>query len=407
MRILDLALKDWQQILREKQAAIFLVIMPIVFTAFMGFAFNQTGGQTGGESDPRLPIGFIDQDNGSKLSQSFYALLEASTVVRPEVLTGNKIDQADAQVKQNKLAGVVIVPAGFNSRSANDLNVTLVTDMNATSGHTVRNAVQTSLARVMGAAKIAEIGVEQVAQIKVFESDAARQAALQDATVNAVKAWSDSSLTVTVEKATALKETPKTSNGFAQSSPGMIVQFAIMGLVTSASILVLERKTRTLSRLLTTSMKRWEIIAGHFLAMFGLVLMQVTLLVLVGQFLFGVNYLREPLAVLLIVVTLGAWVSALGLFVSTIAKGEEQVVLFALIAMFVFTALGGAWFPLEVTGPAFNTIGHLTPAAWAMYGLQNVVVRGLGVQSVLLPAGVLLAYAIAFFGLAVWRFKFE
>jgi ABC-type multidrug transport system permease subunit len=225
--------------------------------------------------------------------------------------------------------------------------------------------------------------------------------------VRAAKAWSDSPLTVTVEKATALEETPKTSNGFAQSSPGMIVQFAIMGLVTSASILVLERKTRTLSRLLTTSMKRWEIITGHLLAMFGLVLMQVTLLVLVGQFLFGVNYLREPLAVLLVVVALAAWVSALGLFVSTIAKGEEQVVLFALIAMFVFTALGGAWFPLEVTGPAFNTIGHITPAAWAMDGLQNVVVRGLGVESALLPAGVLLAYAVAFFGLAVWRFKFE
>ncbi len=402
MRILDLALKDWQQILREKQAAIFLVIMPIVFTAFMGFAFNQGGG----ESDPRLPIGFVDQDQ-SALSGEFYTLLQASTVVRPEVLTGEAIVQVDAQVKQNKLAGVVIVPAGFGSRAADDLNVTMVTDMNVTSGHTVRNAVQTSLGRVMGAVKIAEIGVDQIASIKAFDSESARQAAQQAATIRAAKAWSDSPVTVTVEKATALKEETKSANGFAQSSPGMIVQFAIMGLVTSASILVLERKTRTLSRLLTTSMKRWEIIAGHFLAMFGLVLMQVTLLVLVGQFLFGVNYLREPLAVLLVVVALAAWVSALGLFVSTIAKGEEQVVLFALIAMFLFTALGGAWFPLEVTGPAFNTIGHLTPAAWAMDGLQNVVVRGLGVQSVLLPAGILLAYAIAFFGLAVWRFKFE
>lgn len=403
MRILDLALKDWQQTLREKQAAIFLVIMPIVFTAFMGFAFSQGSGQ----SDPRLPIGFIDQDNGSALSQSFLTLLEASSIVRPEVLTGDALAKAEAQVQQNKLAGVVIVPAGFNGRSADDLNVALVTDMNATAGHTVRNAVQTSLVRVMGAAKIAEIGVEQVAQIKPFTSDAARQIAQQEATVRAVKAWSDASLTVTVEKATALTEESHSATGFAQSSPGMIVQFAIMGLITSASILVLERKTRTLSRLLTTSMKRWEIIAGHLLAMFGLVVVQVTLLVLVGQFVFGVNYLREPLAVLLIVVALGAWVSALGLFISTIAKGEEQVILFALIAMFVFTALGGAWFPLEGTGPAFNTLGHITPAAWAMDGLQNVIVRGLGVQSVLLPAGVLLAYAIGFFGLAVWRFKFE
>lgn len=403
MRILVLALKDWQQTLREKQAAIFLVIMPIVFTAFMGLAFSQTGGQT----DPRLPIGYVDQDNGSMLSQSLYALLEASTVVRPEPLTGDAIEPADAQVKRNKLAGVVIVPAGFNTRSADDLNVTLVTDMNATAGRTVRNAVQTSLVRLMGAAKIAEIGVEQLAQARPFATEAARRQALIDAATRAVKAWGDSPLIVTVEKAAALTEKPKSASGFAQSSPGMIVQFAILGLVTSASILALERKTRTLARLLTTSMKRWEIIAGHLLAMFGLVFVQVTLLVLAGQFLFGVNYLREPLAVLLIGVTLSAWVAALGLFISTLAQGEEQAVLFALIAMFLFTALGGAWFPLEGTGPAFNTIGHLTPGAWAMDGLQNVIARGLGVESALLPAGVLLAYAIGFFGLAVWRFKFE
>ena len=329
------------------------------------------------------------------MSQSFYALLQASTVVRPEVVQGDALDQAEAQVQQNKLAGVVIVPAGFNSRSADDLNVTLVTDMNATAGHTVRNAIQTSLVRLMGAAKVAELTSSGAETDRVA------------ATTRVVNAWNDSPITVTVEKATSLKTETPGASGFAQSSPGMIVQFAIMGLVTSASILVLERKTRTLSRLLTTSMKRWEIIAGHLLAMFGLVVAQVTLLVLVGQFLFGVNYLREPLAVLLIVVAVGAWVSALGLFVSTLAKGEEQVVLFSLIAMFLFTALGGGWFPLEVTGPAFNTLGHLTPGAWAMDGLQNIVVRGLGFESALLPAGILLAYALGFFGLAVWRFKFE
>ena len=42
-----------------------------------------------------------------------------------------------------------------------------------------------------------------------------------------------------------------------------------------------------------------------------------------------------------------------------------------------------------------------------MDGFQNIVMRGLGFDSVLLPAALLLAYALAFFGLALWRFKFE
>jgi ABC-2 type transport system permease protein len=75
--------------------------------------------------------------------------------------------------------------------------------------------------------------------------------------------------------------------------------------------------------------------------------------------------------------------------------------------MFLFAALGGAWFPLEVAGEAFATIGHVTPTAWAMDGLQNIVVRGLGLGSVLVPAGILLAYTAIFLGVAVWQFRYE
>jgi hypothetical protein len=45
-----------------------------------------------------------------------------------------------------------------------------------------------------------------------------------------------------------------------QASPGILVQFAIMELVTCGQILVQER---TLQRMLTTSMRPWQIVAGH------------------------------------------------------------------------------------------------------------------------------------------------
>jgi len=187
----------------------------------------------------------------------------------------------------------------------------------------------------------------------------------------------------------------------------MLVQFTIFGLTTTATILVIERKSRTLQRMLTTSMRRWEIIAGHLLAMFTVVLLQQTLLVVFAQVFLNVNYLAQPLATLLVMVSFGAWIAALGLFIGTIAKTDEQAVMWSLLAMFILTALAGAWFPLDITGQAFNTIGHLTPGAWAMDGFQNIVMRGLGLASVVVPAIVLWGFAALFFGLAVWRFKFE
>ena len=120
-----------------------------------------------------------------------------------------------------------------------------------------------------------------------------------------------------------------------------------------------------------------------------------------------VNYLGEPGAVLVVAAAVAFCVASMGRLISTLAKNEEQVTLFSLIAMFVLTGLGGAWFPLETTGPTFSAIGHLTPTAWAMDGFQNILLRGQGLGSALLPAGLLLVYAAVFFGLAVWRFKTE
>jgi len=73
--------------------------------------------------------------------------------------------------------------------------------------------------------------------------------------------------------------------------------------------------------------------------------------------------------------------------------------------MFVFAGLGGAWVPLEVTGATFQAIGHITPVAWAMDAFKGILLRGLDVRGVLVPAAALAGYAILFFALAGWRFK--
>jgi len=178
-----------------------------------------------------------------------------------------------------------------------------------------------------------------------------------------------------------------------------------MSLVTSGQILVQERKTRTLQRMMSTSMRSWEVIAGHTLAMFGVVFFQIALLVVFGQLAVGVDYMNAPLGTLLVSVSLSLWVAAMGLLIGTLAKDDSQVVLFALMAMFILSALGGTWFPLEVSSGAFALIGKLMPSAWAMTGYQNILMRGLGLGSAWMPTLILLVYALGFFVLAVWRFR--
>ena len=394
MRMLDLAFKDIQQLVRDKRALLFLVLMPIMFTAFIGIMLSPSSAP----SDPRLSIGFINQDTSGTLGAEFRTLLASSEAIRPIDVDQNDVTHGSELVRDEKIAALVVVPDRFSTALlvGESIQATVIVDTNKPAGQTANVAIGAAAGRLLGAIEAAHL------------STAGHPEKFEAALSAALTAWQKPPIGVTIETLNAPKEEKNPAlGGFKQSSPGMLVQFTIFGLTATATILVIERKSRTLQRMLTTSMSRAAIIAGHLLAMFVVILLQETLLILFAQLFLNVNYLREPIATLLVMVALAAWIAALGLFISTFAKTDEQAVMWSLLAMFVLTALAGAWFPLDITGPAFNTIGHLTPGAWAMDGFQNIIVRGLGLVSVVLPAIVLLGFAGLFFGLAIWRFKFE
>ncbi len=395
MRTVDLMLKDLRQILRDRRALIFLLAMPMVFTLFMGLALRPAA-----PGDPRLPVGVVILDNGL-LGQKLTPLLEASAAIRPVALATDS--DAETRVQKGELAAAIILPAEFSSQllAGTQPTIPVIADTLSAPGQTAQQALQGAVMRLLSAAQAGQLSVQLVQP-----SPADRAAVWAAAVEQAVTQWQSAPVAIRLEPAAGDLAAARPS-AYAQSSPGMLVMFAMFGLMNTAMVLVLERKSHALQRLLTTSMRRAEIIGGHLLAMFTLVLVQGLILIAFGQLVFKVDYLRQPLASLVMLAAFALWVASLGLLISVLARGTEQVTLFAMAAMFIFSALGGAWFPLEGTGGAFAAVGRLTPTAWAMTGFQNIVVRGLDFSSVLAPAGILVAFAVAFFGLAVWRFKFE
>jgi ABC-2 type transport system permease protein len=391
MNTLDIAYKDLSQMLRDWKTALFLVVVPIFFTVFFGVILTPIfRADQASKTDPRLPVGWINEDPDGPLSQDFADLLSHSTVVRPVNLDATQAAQAGELVSKGDLAAVIRMPVGYSQAIFADQPASLevIADQTTPGGRAAVTA-HTVTGRLLGAVESTHLSVE-------VHQDPSR---LQTSYRQAVAEWAEPPLAVSVQQATGgilQGSRGEEITGFTQSSAGMIVQFAVFGLINSSMLLVMERKSRCLQRLLTTSVKRAQIIGGHILAMFAIVFLQETLLVLLGQFVFGVDYLRQPLAILLMMVALALWSASLGLLIGALARKEDQVIIFCLVAMFLFSALGGAWFPLEVAGKAFSAVGHVLPTAWAMDGFQNIVMRGL--QSV---------YTLAFFGLALWRFKFE
>ncbi len=394
MRILDLATKDLLQIFRDKKSFLFLAAMPIIFTLFMGFAYNS--GEDSAAEDTRMPLAWVDEAD-NQFSELLYERLDENAAL--SLVDMEEVSAMDA-LARGKMLGVLIIPSAFGEQAEGTSalgQITLVTDTVSTEGQSLYQLLRVPVSQLASALEIGTLTADLIGDPAEFAP----------AFTLAWEEWDahQSRSLVRTEKAVAPDvESWFGDNPYNQASPGILVQFAIIGLITSAQILVEERKNRTLQRLMSSAMRTWEIVAGHMLAMFVLVFFQTVLLVVFGQWVLDVNYLHAPLATLLVTVALGIWVASMGLLIGVVAKTDDQVILFAMIAMFFFSALGGTWFPLDVSTGGFAAFGSLMPSYAAMTGLQNILIRGLGLASIWQPVGVLLAYALGFFLLAIWRF---
>lgn len=407
MRAVYLAQKDLLQILRDWRAAFFLIILPIAFTLLFGFAFGGFGDEE--ESDPRLPVGVVDQDQGI-LEQHLLSILASSDLLRLET-EPSSLTQAEELVSNGDLAAAIVVPPGYANRLiVEDIRpLTVIVENDNSAAPAIQGEIQGMVTRLKTAVQAAEIS-RQLYEDKIgFDDDASQEAYFQDTLVRAINAWQEPPINIesTETRLSQPNQTEEEQNSFAQSSPGMMAQFAIAGLMGAAAILVLERKNRSMQRLLTTPITRGEILFGHYLAMFSMIFVQLLILIIFAQIFLRLDYFSRPMATALMVITTALFAASLGLLIGAIAKSEEQVIVFALIPMFVLAALGGAWAPLEITPIGFQRIARITPIAWVMEGFQDIVIRGQGLEAVWVAAVVLTAYALVLFAIAVWRFRYE
>lgn len=377
--ILDLALKDIKQTLRDRMSFLFLVFMPVVFTLLFGFAF----GSPSQPADTRPVVGLLDQDHSS-LSAALAATLQSSSAIRLDAGAASDPTALDALVANGKLSAALIVPAGFASFALSPAPTRLA--LIAGPSSPAASALQAAVNRLLTALQFASAGGASYEAALAQAGAAAREPAAPPA----------------APEQPAAGMLPVT-----QTAPGMMLQFGIASLLTAAQVVVAERKSRCMQRLLTTRLARYQILMGHFVSIFAVTFVQFSLLIVFGQLVMHLDYLAQPLATLLMAFTSALFIAGLGLLIGALAKSDEQAIIFSLLPMFVFAGLGGAWVPLEATAPAFQLIGHLTPVAWALDGFKDILVHGLGLASVALPAAALLGYAALFCGLAVWKFKFE
>lgn len=394
MRILDITLNDLYLIFKDWKPAVFLVAAPIIFTLMFGFMF---GGFGGSDQDARLVVGWVQQDE-SNTTALLKTELENSDVIRLTELAETDLEALKKQVKDDKLTAVVIIPSGYGAALLNEENplLSIIMDESGSAAKTAENEILMTANRLISAIKTANISADVYANAAGFADTTEKATYIDDALTRTLQAWQTPPVTALSTHTQADDSNDAAENSFAHSSPGMILQFAIAGIMGAAEVIVQERKTGNLKRLMTTSVSRFSILVGHWLAMFLMIALQMVVLIGFGQLALGLNYLAQPLATLAMALAVCALIASLGLLIGVLSREPEHTIVFSLIPMMVFAGLGGAWVPVEMMGGAVINIAKFTPIYWGMVGFKDILLRNAPLAGVLLPAGILMLMGLIF-----------
>jgi ABC-2 type transport system permease protein len=407
---LAIAWKDLLIVLKDKGALAVYFLMPLLFASLMGMAFGGTGSE---EKEIKIAVLLVNQDSGA------YGQMLADGLKGAEVLVVEELSDAvlaDQRVAGGEAPAALIIPADFTANiDAGELvDVTIVKDPTQQEAANIVAGVTNQAMAEIGMLGELRYGIHAVL---------AERPDYDKAPPELVQAIEAQTLGVLWTQLQQMRQSPVIAvKGEAVSGaeevqpwdpitwyvPGFTVAFAFFLIGTVASTLLQEKEEGTFRRLMSSPMPHGAIIGGKMLAYVIVVFLQVIVLFGVGYALFKMPLGESPLGLLLLTLALALASSSLGMLLGALCNSSKQSDRVGMVLGFVLMALGGTvGFPLFRAEGFMGTLSRLTPNAWGLEGYMGILADNWTLAQTAPNILALLGFAVVFFALAVWRFKFE
>lgn len=197
-------------------------------------------------------------------------------------------------------------------------------------------------------------------------------------------------------------------SGFQQAVPGIMVMFTLLVLTTSGAILlVIERRQGLLKRLAFTPISRLAVTLGKWGGKLALGIIQIAFAIIAGTILFRLDWGPNLHMVCAVMLAYGGFMASLGLLLGSLARTEGQAAAIGVVSANVLAALGGCWWPIEVTPQWMQTLQLFLPTGWAMDALHKLVSFEAPPAAVLPHLAVMAAGALVLLVVSARVFRFE
>lgn len=410
------ARKDLLQVLKDRNSFILLLLVPLVLIVVVGYAF---GGFTGnGTSQISIVVAVNNNDTGYVGKAVVDALKINSNqlvITVQSYQTPDAVTKAVADSNSNVNAGVVIpagttdtlIAASRNGTSTQNLVKFYALPSTTDARITIAKNIVTSLVSQLVTSQFA--GTSAVSQVYSVCSQPGNHCA--PGTINAAaiaQAVGQASAKVDqaaqVEALTAGQATKV--NGFDQVVPGYAIFFALFSINAAAATILQEKEDGTFRRLLIAPVQKYALLGGKLLAQFLLVLLQLTVLFTVGYFAFHLDLGSVP-AVIALLIGASFAATGLGILLVSLVKTRRQLNPLVTLVTLLTAAIGGSWWPLWIEPTWMQQLAKIGLTAWAMEGLNGVMIFGKDFLGVVPDILGLLGYGLICFLIALRLFRFQ
>lgn len=398
----------WLNLRRDRAALMLSFIVPIVFFSIFAGIFGAQKSKT-----PKTTVAIADLDRSDSSRRLIEALKRESAL--DVVLTQKKstmpfdATSAEAFVRAGDAPVALVVPKGFGTTrirfdaANNGPAFRLMSDSadpiaDQVVGGLLQKTMMISMPEMMMDAGVSEVdrwsGGLTPQQKAALDQNMKGYRALSARTPAANTTSSDS--LIRIEKTDVVGQN-KSNVVAALYAAGIGVMFLLFTASNAGGALLEENESGTLDRILTTRLTLTQLLLGKLVYLWTLGFTQICVMFVWGAIAFRLQLIEHSGGFLIMALTTSLATSAFGLLLASICRTRAQLGAMSTLVVLSLSAIGGSMFPRFLMPAGLQKAGLVLFNSWALEGFTNVFWRELPLQSLALPAAVLVGWAIVFF----------
>jgi ABC-2 type transport system permease protein len=354
--LLEIIKHQIKQLVRDKKTIIAIIAVPIILTML----FNTN------EKKQKSELYIIDEAH-TRYSEDLLRILSYDDSIK---IIDSTRDQVNSMMKKQKSIMALVILEDFGEAFINNkgLALELIRNYDSPENMLAEHKITNKVSIYQDMLSDSKYAMDTFKEIGVEDSN---KDIIHSTLNEIINIWEEPSKHIYDSK--LVSKNGKKIHWSIYTSIGFLIFFLWSVVVEGIGSFIDEKENKTYKRLLSMPVSYSKLIIGKIMAIFIYGGIQIILLLLVGRFVFSIDWFENSLALGIVIFTYLFSITCIGMLFVPFIKNQRQLGTITAIFVVISSMVGGSFFPLEIAPNIVQNIAKITPQRWAIMGIVDVI----------------------------------